>query len=122
MVGTLVGVGDGLVDGAGLGEGLGIKDGFGLGKGVVGSFEGLGDGMTEGLMVGLEVVGCLLGLGEGINEGRGVGRGDGSLVGLHVEHDKVNDNSCLAFEASTFLYQVSVESGGILSQSGFTAS
>jgi len=122
VVGTFVGVGDGLVDGAALGEGLGIKDGFGLGEGVVGSFEGLSDGITEGLKVGSEVVGCLLGLGEGINEGRALGTGDGSLVGLHVEHDKVNDTSYPVFEPAEYSYQVSVESGGILSQSGFTAS
>jgi len=123
VVGTFVGIGEGLVDGAELGEGLGIKDGVGLGKGVVGSFEGLGEGITEGLKVGSEVVGSLLGLGEGINEGRAVGTGVGSLVGLHVVHDNVNDTSSpSAIEPAKYSYQVSVDSGGVLSQSGSTAS
>lgn len=123
MVGILVGVGEGLVDGAGLGEGLGIEDGFGLGKGVVGSFEGLVEGITDGLKLGSEVVGSLLGLGEGINEGRAVGTGVGRLVGLHVVHDKVNTTLCpLAIEPAKYSYQVSVVSGGVLSQSGLTAS
>lgn len=123
MVGIFVGVGVGLVDGAALGEGLGNDDGFGLGERVVGSFEGLGEGIDEGLKLGSEVVGILLGLGEGINEGRAVGTGVGRLVGLHVVHDKVNTTSCpLTVEPAKYSCQVSVDSGGVLSQSGLTAS
>jgi len=123
VVGIFVGVGEGFIDGAGLGEGLGIKDGFGLGKGVVGSFEGLGEGINEGLKLGSEVVGCLLGLGEGINEGLAVGTGVGSLVGLHVVHDKVNSTSCPStIEPAKYSYQVFVDSGGVFSQSESTAS
>jgi len=123
VVGIFVGVGEGLVDGAALGEGVGIEDGFGLGKGFVGSLEGLGDGINEGFMLGSEVVGTMLGLGEGITDGRAVGTGVGRLVGLHVVHDKVNTTSCpTAVEPVKYSYQVSVDSGGVLSQSGLTSS
>jgi len=102
---------------------VGIEDGFGLGKGVVGSLEGLGEGINEGLKLGSEVVGSVLGLGEGINEGRAEGTEVGRLVGLHVVHDKVNTISCLsAVEPAMYSYQVSVDSGGVLSQLGLTSS
>lgn len=49
VVGNLVGLGVGSVEGNGLGEGLGICEGEELGNGVVGNFVGVGDGIIEGL-------------------------------------------------------------------------
>jgi len=53
-VGRLVGLGEGINDGAGLGEGVGPEDGIGLGIGV-GITDGLGEGDRVGKLVGNNV-------------------------------------------------------------------
>jgi len=53
-VGRLVGLGEGIIDGAELGEGVGTKDGIGLGI-RVGITDGLGEGDPVGKLVGNSV-------------------------------------------------------------------
>jgi len=53
-VGRLVGLGEGINDGAELGEGVGAEDGIGLGI-RVGITDGLGEGDREGKLVGNSV-------------------------------------------------------------------